>query len=157
VSLTVRLRRLSPRTHELAYARADGSGERLELETRSFLFHDLLHFAVETEARLGRSFYGTLARAESYRTLAEATEGSGGEIGQTEGVVGRLTGYWKGQRDAAAFVARAREQARELGGEMPAWFTEAFVRGVEERMRRLLGEWNALPFGETMTLEFRVA
>jgi len=52
LGLVVRLTRVSPTHHRFAFGRADGSGESLELETKSCLFHDLLHFAVETEAQL---------------------------------------------------------------------------------------------------------
>ncbi len=60
--LTVRLTRISPTRHTLAYTLADGTGATLPLETKSLLFHDLLHYAVETEAGLTESFYGSLAK-----------------------------------------------------------------------------------------------
>ena len=41
MSLTIRLRRLSPTHHEFAYVREDGSGEAVKLETKSLLLHDL--------------------------------------------------------------------------------------------------------------------
>ena len=33
------------------------------------------------------------------------------------------------------------------GERLPNWFTESFVDRVRERMRRLMGEWKAVPFG----------
>ena len=51
-ALTLRFTRLSPDLHRFEYRRADQTGEALELETRSFLFHDLLHYALENEAQL---------------------------------------------------------------------------------------------------------
>ena len=68
-TLLVRLTRLSDARHQFEYRRTDGSGEVLEMETRSLLTHDLAHFAVETEAGLGDGFYGRLARAGSYAAV----------------------------------------------------------------------------------------
>ena len=56
--LTICFTRTSNQRHRLDIVREGGACESRELETRSTLVHDLVHFAVETEARLTRSFYG---------------------------------------------------------------------------------------------------
>lgn len=48
--MRISLTKLSDARHRFSYLRADGSGETLELETRSFLIHDLVHFALENAA-----------------------------------------------------------------------------------------------------------
>ncbi|HEX5051990.1 MAG TPA: hypothetical protein VFZ65_09475, partial [Planctomycetota bacterium] len=68
-SLLVRLTRTSPTHHRMEIVRDDGTREQHELETRSCLLHDLVHFAVETEAALGNSFYGRLAHGVAYAAL----------------------------------------------------------------------------------------
>ena len=35
---------------------------------------------------------------------------------------------------------------------MPAWLTPAFVERVQARMRGLLGQWKATPYGAEMAL-----
>lgn len=154
MELTVKLTRISPTHHTFAYTRQDGTGETLELETKSFLFHDLLHFAVESEARLQHSFYGNLAKSSSYATLAELNGEAEGEIGMTERVVGGLTGYFKSQMDAQAFLELMRNMVQATGEDLPPWLTGDFLANIKEQMRRLQGEWNALPFGKTMELQF---
>ena len=153
--LTLRLTRLSPTHHELAYAREDGSGEVVTLETKSLLFHDLLHFAVETEAGLRGSFYGKLAAGRSLAELqADAMEMQAGEAAVTERVVGALTGAIQSGAEAGQVVAAYQRLEAAMGDAAPAWFDASFVERVRERVRRLTGEWKATPFGETMTLTF---
>jgi hypothetical protein len=153
--LNVRLKRLSPTHHEFAYVREDGSGEAAELETKTLLFHDLLHFAVETEAGLGRSFYGKLASGSTFADLRhDAREMQAGEAATTERAVGAMTGAIKSAAPAERVVAVFRELSAALGETPPAWFSDEFVDRVRERMRRLMGEWKATPFGAVMTLTF---
>jgi hypothetical protein len=152
MSLTIRLRRLSPTHHEFAYVREDGSGEAVKLETKSLLLHDLIHFAVETEAGLRQSFYGKLAAG---RSLAEvAGETLAGEAAVTERAVGAMTGALKTGAPGERIVAGFLSLGEALGEAAPDWFTADFVGRVRERMRRLEGEWRATPFGGTMSLTF---
>jgi hypothetical protein len=154
-ALVVRLTRLSNERHRFEYRRPDGTGEAIELETRSLLFHDLLHFAVESEAGLRGSFYGLLAKVGGYAELAvNGGVALGGEAAVTERVVGPLTSVIKGEAEPAAFVERLREYFHDLGEPLPRWLTTEFVSAVNERMRRLEGQWKATPFGESMELAF---
>ena len=157
MALTLLLTRISPTHHRFEYRRADGSGEALEMETRSFLVHDLLHFAVESEAGLRGSFYGLLDRIGGYAELSVNTGGLGGEAQLTEMIVGPLSSA-PGLR---ALTRRPWSQSvngylEDMDLRPPRWFTPAFVEAVRERMRRLQGQWKATPFGQTMALRFDV-
>ncbi len=153
--LTVTLTHISNTHHTFAYSRPDGRGETLTLETKSFLFHDLLHFAVESEAGLTDSFYAKLERSESYAALTGPDVRYEGEIGLTEKIVGGLTGYLKTEQAPETFLSAMRNWTDATGEPLPAWLTADFVRRIRERMRKLQGEWKALPFGKSMTLTFR--
>jgi hypothetical protein len=154
--LTLRFTRISPTRHRFEYRRADGTGEAVEMETRGLLFHDLLHYAVESEAGLRGSFYGILGRIGGYEELSVAGGAAlGGEVAITERVVGAVTGALHADDlDEAAFVAQATEFLDIYDERAPRWFTPAFVVAVRERMRQLLGRWKAIPFGETLELTF---
>ncbi len=154
--LTLRFTRVSPDRHRFEYRRADGSGEAIEMETRSFLTHDLVHYAVESEAGLKGSFYGILARIGGYEELSVAGGAAlGGEIAITERIVGMLQGaQGEADLDEAAFQAQATEYLELFDERAPRWFTPAFVAAVRERLRQLTGRWKATSFGETMELEF---
>jgi hypothetical protein len=154
--LALRFTRLSPTHHRFEYRRADGTGETVQMETRGLLFHDLLHYAVESEADLRGSFYGILGKIGGYEELSVAGGGAlGGEIAITERVVGALTGALRADElDDAAFVAQAIECLDVYDERAPRWFTPTFVATVRERMRQLLGRWEATPAGETLELRF---
>jgi len=156
VSLALRFTRVSPTHHRFEYRREDGTGEAVEMETRSLLFHDLLHYAVESEARLKGSFYGILGRIGGYEELSLAGGAAlGGEVAITERVVGALTGALKDEElDDAAFVAEVADFLEVYDERAPRWLTPAFIGAVRERMRQLLGRWKATPFGETLELTF---
>ena len=158
-ALTLSVTRVSADTHRFEYRRPDGTGEAFDLETRSFLFHDLLHFAVESEAGLQGSFYGLLAKVGGYAELSVGGGGAlGGEIAITERVVGALTGALKSdQPDDQAFAEQARGYLDLYDERAPRWFTAVFVAKVRKRMRQLEGRWRATPFGETMELSFPLA
>lgn len=154
--LALRFTRVSPTHHRFEYRRPDGTGEAIEMETKSLLYHDLLHYAVESEARLKGSFYGILAKIGGYQELTVAGGTAlGGEIAITERVVGAMTGAFKAEDlDPDAFIEELTEFLGLYDERPPRWLTAAFVLAVEERMRRLEGAWGATPFGQAMELEF---
>jgi hypothetical protein len=154
VALTIRLTRVSPTHHRFEYLRADGTGEALELVTREFLTHDLVHFAVESEAGLRGSFYGLLDRIGGYAELSLAGAALGGEAQLTEMVVGPLQNAVGPELDAADVAERITDFMRDMDLIPPRWLTAEFIDAVRERMRRLQGQWNATPFGGTMELVF---
>jgi hypothetical protein len=69
--------KLTDDQHSLQVVRDDGSREEIECETRSFLEHDLLHFAVEREAGLHSGFWGHVARG---MTLARMNDRGATEL-----------------------------------------------------------------------------
>jgi hypothetical protein len=147
--------KISDDRHRLAIERGPGAREEVECETRSYLVHDFLHYAVESEAGLAGGFWGRLAAG---KTLAEMNDRTGAamkdaapELGAIEQVVGALHGSTKGIA-AGELVAGIRRFAASLGTTMPGWLTEAFVAAVQGRMRRLQGHWRATPFGGDMEL-----
>ena len=154
MALTIRLTRISPTHHRFEYVRADGTGEALELVTREFLTHDLVHFAVESEAGLRGSFYGLLDKVGGYAELTLAGQALGGEAQLTEMVVGPLQNAISPELDAAAIADRISTFMRDMDLRPPRWLTGAFIDAVRERLRRLKGEWKSTPFGGTMELVF---
>ena len=150
-------RKISDERHTLEIVRDDGRREQVECETRSYLLHDLLHLAVETEAHLTGGFWGNLAKG---RTLADMNDRAGKalaaeapEMAVIERLVGSLSGAVKG-RSAVEMVEALTVHATALGSTNPSWLTVELVVAVQERMRRLMGRWKATPFGGTMDVDF---
>jgi hypothetical protein len=155
--MRILFRKISDERHALRIVRAGGLRDEIDCETRSTLVHDLLHYAVETEAKLATGFWGNLAGG---LTLAQMNDRTGAPLGAgaadmaaIEQIVGALSGAVKG-RSAAEMVSGMRRFAASLGTTMPDWLTETFIEAVQDRMRRLLGRWRATPFGATMDLDW---
>lgn len=153
-ALVIHLTRLSPTHHSFEVIRGNGQVERVALETKTFLIHDLLHFAVETEAGLKSSFFGMLAAGASYEALAADTMPLAGERLATERIVGPLTSVAQGKRGANDFIDGLAPMFQATGDAVPAWATPAFVEGALVRYRSLAGRWKATPFGQTIELRF---
>jgi hypothetical protein len=155
--MLIRLTRLTNERHRFEFVRDDGTRESHELETRGALLHDLVHYAVETEAGLKASFYGRLASGETYEALMTAPA-TGPEAMQTEQVVVRIQGVAKqdtwSSLDPERFVEEFAAGCRALGHEAPEWLTGSLVARVHERLRRLQGQWRATPFHQALVLEF---
>jgi hypothetical protein len=156
-SMRIAFRKISDERHVLEIRREDGRAEQVECETRSLLVHDLLHYAVESEAGLEGGFWGNLARG---RTLADmndrtgkAMEADGPEMAVIERLVGVLSSAVKG-RSPAEMMAGLHSYAEAMGALLPEWLTEAFVAVLQERMRHLMGHWRATPCGGSMDLDW---
>jgi len=141
----IRYHKLTDDRHALEVIRADGSREWKECETRSFLMHDLLHYAVEREAGLAIGFWGTLAAGTPMTENAE--------LMVVEQVVGALHGLTK-QRPAAEVAAGIHRYVEANDATLPTWLTDAMIDGAQERMRQLRGHWSATPFGGVMELDW---
>ena len=155
--MRILLHKQSNEQHALELVRADGMRERMECETRSYLQHDFLHYAVEAEAGLQTGFWGNLARS---KTLAQMNDRSGRalaaelpELMTIERAVGALTRAVK-VGSASEVVASVHGYEAAVGVEPTPWLTEAFVHRVQDRMRQLTGYWKATPYGGTMELRW---
>jgi hypothetical protein len=142
----IRLTRLGGDRHRLEIARGDGTGERVELETRSFLRHDLAHYAVEAEVPLARGFWGSLAAGATLQDLAHEAMSAGAspDLALAERLVGPFQSAWAGRLPWEAWV----EGARTLG----LRDAQDVAHRAAERMRRLHGHWNATRHGCSMLL-----
>lgn len=153
--LTIRLTRLSPTHHRFAYARPDGSGEAAEIETKSLLVHDLVHYAFECEAGLAQSFYGLLASGHSLADLQpEGNAFPTEEARLTERIVGPLTGAMLGRVGVDEFLAAFRDFQKTSGESTPRWLTPDLVERAVTRFREVHGRWKATPFHATLELAF---
>jgi hypothetical protein len=156
--MKVRLTKESDQRHHLEVVRRDGSHDRRSLVTRELLFHDLLHFSVETEARLQGGFYGRLARGESL-SVVDATAQADvndplSEIAIVERTVGMVTGLLKSEPPDEPKLLTVDRTLEGSALKRPAWFDAPFVARVREKMRQLQGRWKSVPYGGVMELDF---
>jgi hypothetical protein len=145
--MRIRLQRLSNDRHRLTVERADGARVERELETRSTLLHDLVHYAVEAEAGISDGFWGRLAAGADFDDLlreAEAPASRG--LWLAESLVGPMQAVWKQRLDPDRYVEQARRAA--------PFVDRAFVDRVLARLRALWGHWGATPFHEALELDW---
>ena len=148
--LLVRLTRLSNERHRFEYRRPDSSGEAVEMETRSLLTHDLTHFAVESEAGLQDGFYGRLARSGSYAEMSAMDTDALG----VERVVVVFQGLAKTEAEPGQAWWRLVGTFSAMDEPFPEWIDPEVAGRIQQRLRGLLGQWRATPFGQTMELRF---
>ena len=155
-SMQISLTKTSAQRHLLEIVRTNGTRETIELVTREALFHDFLHYAVESTLPTQGGFWGTLA---SGKTMADLNDRSGESVKENaktlyrvEGIVGVMTNVVGMPVDQA--LAKLRWFSESQDQEPPEWCTEAFVAEVIERMRRLQGQWKATPYGESMEIDW---
>jgi len=157
--MRILLTKFSNTHHALEVVRADGSRDRTEGVSREFLFHDLLHYAVETSLGTQGGFWGALANGKTFDDLndrsgkAMTMMGGSANLALVERVVGMMTGALKEAESPGGDVLEALRRYHEaLGEELPPWCTEEFAADVRERMRRLQGHWKATPYRSTMEI-----
>ena len=156
-ALRIRFRKLTDERHVLEIVRPDGRREEVACETRSYLRHDLLHYAVESEAGLAAGFWGalalgtTLARMNDRAAPLVVTGSDGEDLAAIEQIVGALHTSAEGPA-VGELVQGLRRFAESLGGSLPAWVTPELVTRVRESMRRLEGHWRATRYGDVMEL-----
>lgn len=154
--LTISITRISPTHHRFSYVRDDGTGESADLETKSFLMHDFIHFCVEDEGKLSDGFYGLL---ESGRTYTSLTPEAGANVTSSiameiEQIVGVMTGVVKGVATPEDAYAGVQNLFDAYGKPIPDWFTLDLIARAKARYQKVTGEFNSLKFGETLTLIF---
>ena len=97
--------KLTGERHAFEVIRDDGSRDRAELETRSLLLHDLVHYAVEAEAGLQHAFYGKLAAGTE---LAELGAGpfppDDTELALAEALTGPMQSVFRGHTTRERYV-----------------------------------------------------
>lgn len=138
---------ISDDRHQLEIGRGAARLFVRELETRSTLLHDFVHFAVELEAGLEGGFYGRVAHGRIGKPGTTA-------LAEVEMVVGAFQSALKTEVDAELFVRRLASYVHGVGQTVPRWLSADLIRRAETRYRGLVGQWKATPFGAPMTVRF---
>ena len=139
--------KLSAEQHRFAVLRGDGAREALVLESRSYLLHDWVHFAIEAELPIVDGFYGQLASGTPLAILNDRSSplAAQGGLALAEALVGPMQSLYRGRLTPEAYLALAQPR-------LPERVDAGFVERVRERLRRLAGLWRATPYGRDMVL-----
>ncbi len=141
--MEIRFTKLSDERHAVTVVRRDGSTETVELETRSFLRHDLAHLVAEGELGLAGGVWGSVAAGGSLS--GEGLDGA--DMLAAESVAGPLQTLFRLDAEPAAIE---EVLARTIGDVD----TAVVAARIHERFRQLRGHWAATPYGDDMVLEW---
>jgi SAM-dependent methyltransferase len=158
-TMEISLERLSPEEHRLALRRASGPEERVTLNTRSFLLHDLVHYSVEAEADLREAFWGSLAAGRSLEELgvqARQAWPEGSELAWAEGVVGPLQGALRRGQPAEELYRELERRAEDAGEVLPPFLDRPMLERAAQRCQQLLDRWSRLGIGGFIRLPWPV-
>jgi hypothetical protein len=143
--------------------RPDGSStwQRLPAGKSAFFpLHDLTHYAVETVLGHRLGFYGLLAAGWNFHDFDTQwrRERFPAEADPSELIVG----FFDAQRtsndewSAAQFNEYAANFFAQLGATNPPVLTDDQLEAVRARLRELLEQWESVPSGEALELNFDV-
>ncbi|MEY2508413.1 MAG: hypothetical protein QOH01_2742 [Verrucomicrobiota bacterium] len=145
----------------LRCVRADGSTtwQKQEGDRAGFFpLHDLTHYAVETELKFRRGFYGLIAEGwEIADTTGKTARGSlPEETLEVEYLVSAFSAERAGGIPATAeeFNELAATFASAKGMRSPRPLTDEDMARVRGRFAELATQWRALPTGSTLKLPF---
>jgi hypothetical protein len=157
--MLVRFTKNTPTHHTFSIIRADGSAEQASLETRSYMPHDLIHFAYELQAGCRYSFYGRLASGLKLADfnviqLMTSPDPADAELITTERITGPLATYLKGGVTNADFISALENLFVAVSSPLPAHITSQFLDELKIRYNALIGQWNALPHHTPMEISW---
>jgi hypothetical protein len=133
--------KLSKEEHKIEITRTDGSKESALLNSRSFLRHDLAHFAVEAELPIKLGYWGLVAAGASIN--GEGFSGQDIELAET------LAGPVQTLMRTEAGPERYVELLQRL---VPQLATAELAERIFSRARSLIGHWRATPFTGSMKI-----
>lgn len=159
--LTIRLTRKHDGAVVFDLRRNDGTStwqKRSGPTARFFAVHDLTHYAVETELGFRRAFYGLVAEGWDLSDFGHPWPRGPlpDEALPAEVIVGcfdraRATRELLSAEDCNSAAASYFTNA---GRSSPVAVTDDDLARVRTRLSELVWQWNALPDGDTMELEF---
>ncbi len=133
--------KLSDQRHAVLVERSDGTTESVELDSRSFLRHDLAHFAVELELGLAGGVWGSVASGGSL--TGEGLDGDDMALAET------VTGPMQTMMRTGAGPAEIHGVIERIA---PAGTSIELAERLHARVRSLQGHWNATNYGGQMVL-----
>jgi hypothetical protein len=139
--MRIAITKISDDRHAVAITRSDGTSEHIELESRSFLRHDLAHFAVEIELPIRKGDWGCVSTGASL--TGEHVAGREAQFAET--LAGPIQTLFRTNAGQEAYAGL-------LGKVPPPYASDDLAGRVYERVRQLRGHWKATRYGDAMNL-----
>ena len=143
--------------HTISCRRTDGTVTWMQADD-FFIYHDLMHYAVETTLHYKNAFYGMLAGGTNITDFELPKEIRPFQITpeafNAECIVNlALVEFMQGRADDFNKVLKDSYDKSEFNIEAPE-LDQAAIEQVHASFASLVLQWNALPFGESLNVSF---
>ncbi len=132
--------------HQCEYKmeRGDGSQEHITLDTKTYIEHDICHYAVESVFGYENGFWGMLAQGYRFDQLFGKENELTEELRQIEKIVGPIQSVYAGYYDKESLPMMISHLEIELD--------HIKVEQSLQLMDDLLGQWRQLEINDSLRL-----
>lgn len=134
-------------THLYKIQRSNGTGEEIELDTKTYLLHDICHYVTESILHYSKGFWGMLAAGYTFQSLFGKENPQTAELRFIEQIVGPVSMVYLGQIQPADYIT----YTAHLDFSWPDNFIQQAVKQVQDSMNA----WEKLKYQEQLVLEWR--
>lgn len=144
--MKIEIKKLS--LYQCAYTltRKDQSVERITLETKTYLIHDICHFSVEKNLKEEHGFWGLLSQGFRFEELFGKNNPRTERLRFIEQIVGPVQAVCSGHIPVTGFD----QCMAHLDFKMPSEWIDACLAEINE----IVEKWERLPVGQELTLHF---
>jgi hypothetical protein len=147
-AMKIEIKKSTPYQSEYTITRDGKSFELITLETKTFLVHDISHYAVEKHLQYSKGFWGLLSKGHSFNELFGKDNPQTTELRLIEKIVGPVQSTYLGyipKEDFEQFV-------KHLDFTMP----ESVLNSCLTEIESILKKWEHLLIGQQLTLEWKL-
>jgi hypothetical protein len=146
LTMNIQVKKLTAYQCEYMITRENNSVERITLETKTYLLHDICHYVVEKNLGYSKGFWGMLSQGYSFGELLGKNNPLTTELRFIEQVVGPVQATFMGhipQQDFNLFVKH-----------IDVTLTESILTTCLTEIKNILNTWEQLLVGQYITLEW---
>ncbi len=144
--MKIRITKTTPYQCEYAITRDDQSVEWINLDAKTFLLHDIVHFVVEKELGYANGFWGMLAQGYSFPELFGKENSLTAELRFMEKIVGPVQSVFLGHIPPADFPIYIEHLNFDL--------EDHFLEDCLAELKQLTARWEQLATGQSLSLEW---
>jgi hypothetical protein len=142
------LRKINQSNHYLTIIKNGEVFDEVQLDTKTYFLHDIVHYCVEKELKRNNGFWGMIAMGHKLAALSGKDNELTAALRQIEKIVGAIQAVYSGHMSLVMF-----DECMQLVPFLP---DAGFVTNVTNNIGTIMNEWKYLPIGKALELEFVV-
>lgn len=144
--MKIEIRKTTNHQCQYTITRDDLSIDSVSLDTKTYFVHDICHYAVEKHLNYEKGFWGMLAKGYSFGELLGKDNPNTAELRFIEQIVGPVQSAFMGNISKENFALFISHIDFNLD--------EQVLNDSLAEMDRITKEWQQIPVGENLILEF---